>query len=82
VATLAVSTHLPRPCDHDFFHHPCVPNRVTTLWVFVIFGEYQVIAQLIAKRVLLAPLIHKDFPVRHPLLAHGNFASVTLNHQK
>jgi hypothetical protein len=53
-----------------------------TSWVFVIFGEYQVMAQLIATRVLLAPLIHKDFPVRHPLLAHGNFASVTLNHQK
>jgi hypothetical protein len=50
--------------------------------LFVIFGEHQVIAQLIAKRVLTSPLIHKDFAVRPPLIAHGNFASVNLNHQK
>jgi hypothetical protein len=53
-----------------------------TSWLIVIFGEHQVMAQLIAKRVLISPLIHKDFPVRHPLLARGNFASVNLNHQK
>jgi hypothetical protein len=41
-----------------------------------------VMAQLIAKRVLISPLINKDFPVRHPLLARGNFAYVNLNHQK
>jgi hypothetical protein len=58
------------------------PNLATTLWLFVIFGEHQVMAQLIAKRVLISPLINKDFPVRHPLLARGNFASVNLNHQK
>jgi hypothetical protein len=52
------------------------------LWLFVIFGDHQVMAQLIAKRVLISPLIHKDFPVRHPFLARGNFASVNLNHQK
>jgi len=46
------------------------------------FGEHQVMAQLLAKRVLISPLIHKDFPVRHPLLARGHCASVTLNHQK
>jgi hypothetical protein len=46
------------------------------------FGEHQVMAQLIAKSVLISPLINKDFPVRHPRLAHGNFASVNLNHQK
>jgi hypothetical protein len=57
-------------------------NLVTILWLFVIFGEHQVMAQLIAKRVFIAPLINKDFPVRHPLLARGNFASVNLNHQK
>jgi hypothetical protein len=51
-------------------------------WLFVIFGEHQVMAQLIAKRVLVFPLIHKDFPVRHLLLARGNVASVNLNHQK
>jgi hypothetical protein len=39
-------------------------------------------AQLIATRVLISPLIHKEFPVRHPLLARGHFASVNLNHQK
>jgi hypothetical protein len=57
-------------------------NLANTLWLFVIFGEHQVMAQLIAKRVLISPLINKDFPVRHPLLARGNFASVNLNHQK
>jgi hypothetical protein len=39
-------------------------------------------AQLIAKSVRMAPLIHKEFSVRHPLLARGSFASVSLNHQK
>jgi hypothetical protein len=29
----------------------------TTSWLFVIFGEHQVMAQLIAKRVLISPLI-------------------------
>jgi hypothetical protein len=53
-----------------------------TSWLIVIFGEHQVMAQLIAKRVLISPLINKDFPVRHPLLTRGNFASVNLNHQK
>jgi hypothetical protein len=58
------------------------PMLATTSWLIVILGEHQVMAQLIAKRVLMSPLIHKDFPVRHPRLARGNFASVTLNHQK
>jgi len=57
-------------------------NMANTSWLFVIFGEHQMMAQLIAKRVLMSPLIHKDFPVRHPLLARSNFASVNLNHQK
>ena len=39
-------------------------------------------AQLITKRVLISALINKDFPVCHLPLAHGNFASVNLNHQK
>jgi hypothetical protein len=51
-------------------------------WVIVTFGEHQVMAQLIAKRGFISPLINKDFPVRHSLLARGNFASVNLNHQK
>jgi hypothetical protein len=38
----------------------------TTSWLFVIFGEHQAMAQLIAKRVLISPLINKDLPVRHP----------------
>ena len=33
----------------------------TTSWLFVSFGEHQVMAQLIATRVLMSPLIHKDF---------------------
>jgi hypothetical protein len=47
----------------------------------IIFGEHQVMAQLIAKRVLIAPLINKDFPARHSLLARGHFASMNLHHQ-
>jgi hypothetical protein len=54
----------------------------TNFAINIIFGEHQVMAHLIAKRVLISPLINKDFPVRHPLLARGNFASVNLNHQK
>jgi hypothetical protein len=57
-------------------------NRVKILWLIVSFGEHQVMAQLIAKKVLISPLINKDFSVRHPLPARGNFASMNLNHQK
>jgi hypothetical protein len=57
-------------------------KRVTTSWLIVNFGEHEVMAQLIARRVLISALINKDFPVRHPFLACGNFASVNLNHQK
>jgi hypothetical protein len=46
-----------------------------------IFGEHQVAAQRIAKSARISPLINKDSPVRPPLLARGNFASVHLNHQ-
>ena len=54
----------------------------TTSWLFVSFGEYQMMAQLIAKRWLVSPLIHKDFRAYHPSLAQGHGALVTLNHQK
>ena len=36
-------------------------HMATTSWLFVSFGEHQVMAQLIATRVLMSPLIHKDF---------------------
>jgi hypothetical protein len=68
-----------RDTAHHRSHWSALAN---TSSLFVIFGEHQVMAQLIAKRVLIAPLIHKDFPVRHSLLARGNVASVNLNHQK
>jgi hypothetical protein len=58
-----------------------IPHRRQGGGLFVAFGEHQVMAQLIAKRVLISPLMNKDFPVRHPLLALGNVASVNLNHQ-
>ncbi|SRR6266511_2823624 len=45
------------------------------------FGECQVMAQLVATRWLVFPLMKKDFRVCHPLLARGDFASATLNHQ-
>jgi hypothetical protein len=46
------------------------------------FGECQMIARPIARRWLILPLINKGFRVCHPPLTCGNFASVTLNHQK
>jgi hypothetical protein len=46
------------------------------------FGERQIMAQLIAGRWLVPSLIHKDFRACHLLLASGDFASDTLNHQK
>jgi hypothetical protein len=58
------------------------PNRARTLWLFVTFGESQMIAPLIARKWLVSPVIHKDFRAYHLPLAHGNCASVTLNHQK
>ena len=57
-------------------------NMANTSWLLRTFGEHQVMAYLFAKRALISLLIRKDFPVRHPLLACGNFASVNLNHQK
>jgi hypothetical protein len=48
-----------------------VANRVRTLWVIVVCGECQVVAQLIAKRALIFPLM-KDLRGRHPLLAYGH----------
>jgi hypothetical protein len=44
-----------------------------TSWLFVIFGEHQVMAQLIAKRGLISPLIHKDFP--HSIAFRGSALS-------
>jgi hypothetical protein len=57
-------------------------NLVTVLWVIVTFGERQMVAQPIARRLLVSPLINKDFRDCHPLFARGNFASVNPNHQK
>jgi hypothetical protein len=36
-----------------------ITNMAKTSWVFIIFGEHQVMAQLIVKRVLISPLINK-----------------------
>jgi hypothetical protein len=41
----------------------------------------EVMAQLVATRLLAFPLIQEDFRVCYPLLARGDFASATLNHQ-
>jgi hypothetical protein len=81
VTTLNTRVLLSR-LGHRTISHVLGTNLVTVLWLFVIFGEHQVVAQLIVKRALISPLINKDFPVRHPLLAPGNFTSVNLNHQK
>jgi hypothetical protein len=38
-----------------------IPRVQLEFQLFVIFGEHQVMAQLIATRVLISPLITKDF---------------------
>ena len=38
-------------------------NRAKTLWLLRTFGECQVMAQVIVRRGLVSPLIHKDFRV-------------------
>jgi hypothetical protein len=45
--------------DHDKVGF--IPHWCKGCWLFVIFGDHQVMAQLIAKRVLIALLINKDF---------------------
>jgi hypothetical protein len=58
------------------------PKLVIISWLLRTFGERQMVAQPIARRWLVSPLINKDFRVCHPLLARSNYASVNLNHQK
>jgi len=62
-------------------YQPTSPHQ-NDFAISVIFGEHQVMAQLIAKRVLISPLIHKDFQFATRSLLVGNVASVNLNHQK
>jgi hypothetical protein len=50
--------------------------------LFVTFGEYQMMAQLVTRRWLISPLIYKDFRAYRLPLGHGHCASVTLHHQK
>jgi hypothetical protein len=45
------------------------------------FGECQVMAQPVARRLLVSSLINKDFRGCYLVLVSGNFASATLNHQ-
>jgi hypothetical protein len=72
----------PRHTRRQQFVQQALGGSLHAIRLFVTFGEHQVMVQLIAKRVLISPLIHKDFPVHHLLLARGNFAFVNLNHQK
>jgi hypothetical protein len=46
------------------------------------FGESQVMGQPVAKGLLVSPSITGDFRGCYFLLARGNHASATLNHQK
>jgi hypothetical protein len=57
-------------------HQVAIEKIVTTSGqelcrLFVIFGEHQVMAQLIAKRVLISPLINKDFSRSPPSPCSG-----------
>jgi hypothetical protein len=55
---------------------------VRASWLLAIFGECQVMAQPVARRLLVSPLMNKDFRDCSLILARGNRASATLNHQK
>ena len=46
------------------------------------FGERQMMAQLITRRLLVFPLLNKDLRGCLPLLTRGHVASVNPNHQK
>jgi hypothetical protein len=55
------------------------------IWHFasrIIFGERQMVAQPMVRRLLVFPLINTEFRVCHPPLICGNVASAHLNHQK
>jgi hypothetical protein len=58
-----------------------VYTDVDTSWLFGIFGENQVMAQRVARRLLVSPLINRDFRGCSLMLAGGNIASATLNQQ-
>jgi hypothetical protein len=45
------------------------------------FGEYAVMAQPVARSLLVSPLINKHFRGCYLMLDSGNLASATLNHQ-
>jgi hypothetical protein len=44
-------------------------------------GECEVMAQPVARSLLVSPLINQDFRGRYLMLASGNLGSATLNHQ-
>jgi hypothetical protein len=50
-------------------------------WLLARFGECEGMAQPVARRSLVSPLINKDFRGCSLTLARGNLASATLNHQ-
>jgi hypothetical protein len=63
---------------------PCITksDEEPTSWLIVIFGEHQLMAELITRGSPVSPLIDKDFRVCHPRLVRRHEAAVTLNHQK
>ena len=65
------------PGTVGFIPHRCKGGRL-----IVIFGECQLMAEVITKESPVSQLIRKDFRVCHPPLARRNYAVVTLNHQK
>ena len=58
------------------------PVILTESGLLAIFGECQEMTYFVATRLLVFPLIKQDFRVCHSLLARGDCASTTLNHQK
>jgi hypothetical protein len=59
-----------------------VYTDLNRLWLLGAFGERQVMVYSVARRTVVSSLINKDFRGCYHLLACGDFASASLNHQK
>jgi hypothetical protein len=74
-----------------FLSHPimmswCIRDPTPRMWTvsgsWGAFGECQVMAQMVARRLLVPPLMNRDFRGGYLTRARGYRASATLHHQK
>jgi hypothetical protein len=65
--------------ENSVFQH--TGGRENDFAISITFGECQVMAQPVARRLLVPPLINRDFRGCYLTRARGNLASANLNHQ-